>query len=215
MTAVAFGGGSSTPPASHRLRARQATAQPSAVLHPLRTCAPSCAAKAMDGNTAGSYRACKCARIERIDWLAWPALTVGDSAELFPATYPPPGQSPHPVFPRCASTTIRLPSSLELRRVGVGPHEERQRWGRRRCKGAKGMTSGQYSCRPLDAPEPRPRSRRCADLIFVVSAYPFAVLVCHRGSRLRIGIQPVKNQCFDDPFRIGKVLCAIIFERLK
>jgi len=69
MTAVAFGGGSSTPPASHRLRARQATAQPSAVLHPLRTCAPSCAAKAMDGNTAGSYRACKCARIERLDML--------------------------------------------------------------------------------------------------------------------------------------------------
>ena len=86
--------------------------------------------KAMDGNTAGSYRACDFARIERMDWLAWPALTVGDGAELCPATHPPPGPSPHPAVPRCASTTIRLPSSLELRRVGVGPHEERQRWGR-------------------------------------------------------------------------------------
>lgn len=77
------------------------------------------------------------------------------------------------------------------------------------------MTSGQYSCRSLDAPEPRSRSRRCADLIFVVSADPFAVLVRHRRTRLRIGIQPVQNQCFDNSLRIGKVLGAVIFECLE
>jgi hypothetical protein len=59
------------------------------------------------------------------------------------------------------------------------------------------------------------RTDLCSDLFFVVAADPFTVLMCHRRTRLWIGIQPVQNQCFDNSLRIGEVLGAVIFECLK
>ena len=54
-----------------------------------------------------------------------------------------------------------------------------------------------------------------SDSFFVVTPYPFAVLVRHRRPCLGIGIEPVQNQRFDNPFGIGKMLSAVIFECLK